>query len=384
MTDLILCGRKFSRNWIVRHFRNCDGEQFSENGKRTLAFCGEWLSGAERFIVSTSGSTGEPKPISITREQMTLSARMTAAALGLKSGDRALVCLSPQYIAGLMMLVRGLELDLELTVIEPGSNPFDVLDLNRLPPFDFTALVPLQLQAILANSNHTAFLNKIKAVLVGGAPIAISLQQQIRKLPAAIYQTFGMTETVSHIALRRLNGSQVSESYHVLPGVGIGQDARGCLTIRSALTNYQTIVTNDLVELTSENRFRWLGRFDNVINTGGVKVPAEKVETAIEQALYEMGSEPTEFFVTGLPDERYHEVVVAVLTGKRLSDEVEQTLRARLTAGLEKYEVPKKILYTDSVVRTPSGKIDRGATLTEIQRVSGEQCQLQSESTLSR
>lgn len=366
MIGLTLNGKYFSREWISQHFRSLEKENFTDTEKRALTFCGEWLSGVERFIVATSGSTGAPKSISLTRKQMTLSARMTGDALGLRPGDRALVCLSPRHIAGLMMLVRGLVLDLDLTMVEPSSDPFGALDLKTTPPFDFTALVPLQLQSILAHPERTDFLNKMKAVLVGGAPISISLQNQIKKLQAPVYQTFGMTETVSHIALRRLNGPQAAEHYQTLPGVKIGQDDRGRLTIKSAVTNDGNIITNDVVELTSETSFIWLGRIDNVINSGGVKVQAEKVEAAIEQILYELNVEPGEFFVGGLPDERYHEKVAAVFTGRRLSAETEAVLKAALAKQLNKFELPKEILYLDSVVRTPNGKIDRRTTLQKI------------------
>ncbi len=372
MSGLILNGRNFSRDWIVGHFQNLDAETFSEYDKMILTFCGEWLSGVKQFKVYTSGSTGEPKPISLTREQMILSARMTGEALNLKSGDRTLVCLSPQYIAGLMMLVRGLVLELELTIVEPSSDPFESFDLKKVPPFDFTALVPLQMQAILSNPEHTVFLSKMKAVLVGGAAMAISLQKQIQKMKAPVYQTFGMTETVSHFALRRLSGPNASESYQVLRGVEIGQDERGCLTIQSALINHRTVVTNDMVELVSDKSFIWQGRVDNVINSGGVKVPAERVEAALGQALYEMDVELREFFVVGMADERYHEVVVVVFTGKPLPAATEKTLKELLAKRLKMYELPKRILYMDSVVRTRSGKIDRRASLVKFSGSSAD------------
>ena len=372
MTGLILNGRNFSRDWIVGHFKNLDAETFSEYDKMILTFCGEWLSGAKQFKVYTSGSTGEPKPISLTHEQMMLSARMTGEALSLKSGDRALVCLSPQHIAGLMMLVRGFVLELDLTIVEASSDPFESFDLKKVPPFDFTALVPLQVQAILSNPEHTVFLNKMKAVLVGGAPIAISLQKQIQKMEAPIFQTFGMTETVSHFALRRLSGPDASERYQALPGVEIGQDERGCLTIQSALTNHHTIATNDVVEMTSEKTFIWRGRIDNVINSGGVKVPAERVEAAIGQALYEMNVELREFFVVGMADERYHEIVVVVFTGKPFPAETEKILKELLAKRLKMYELSKRILYMDSVVRTRSGKIDRRASLAKFSGSSAD------------
>jgi O-succinylbenzoic acid--CoA ligase len=363
MNGLILNGKHFSHDWIIANSKTIAGMSFSENEKTTMVFCSEWLSGVDRFIVHTSGSTGEPKPITLTREQMTHSARMTGEALNLRAGDRALVCLSPNHIAGLMMLVRCFVLDLEMTIVEPSSAPFATLDLRDTPSFEFTALMPLQLQSILSNPYHIAFLNAMKAVLVGGVPVSIALRKEIEKLNAPVYQTFGMTETVSHIALRRVNGPDASEMYHTLPGVEIGCDARGCLTIQSAVTEHRRIVTNDVIELLSPRNFRWLGRVDNIINSGGVKVQTEKIEAAIEQTLDEMGFAHHEFFVAGKPDEKYHEVVVAVFGGRRLSSETAGKLKTLLQKKLTKYETPKEILFVDSMILTSSGKIDRRASM---------------------
>ncbi len=367
MTGLTLNGKFFTTEWIAENFRNLKPAQFSEHERATLSFCGRWLSGVEQFIVPTSGSTGRPKRTALTRAQMTLSAHMTGKTLHLQPGERALVCLSPAHIAGLMMLMRGFVLDLQLTVVEPSSNPFESLDFENTPPFDFASFVPLQMLTILsAGEKYRDFLNKMKAILVGGAPVSISLLKQIQKLDASIYQTFGMTETVSHMALRRLNGPEASESYRALPGVEIGQDARGCLTIKSALINNQLMITNDRVELKSRNNFMWLGRIDHVINSGGVKVQAEKVEWAIEETLFEMNELQREFFVGALPDERYHEIVTAIFEGEPLSPEKENEILTALSKKLHKYEIPKRLFYLDTFVRTRTGKIDRKATLQKM------------------
>jgi O-succinylbenzoic acid--CoA ligase len=366
MTGLTLNGKYFTTEWIVENYRNLNSAQFSAHERVTLSFCGRWLSGVKQFIVSTSGSTGKPKRIALTRAQMTLSAKMTSEALHLQPGDRALVCLSPAHIAGLMMLVRGFVLDLDLTIVEPASNPFESLsaDLQKTPPFHFASFVPLQLQTILSvGKSYRDFLNKMKVILVGGAPVSVSLHKQIHKLDAPIYQTFGMTETVSHVALRRLNGTTASESYRALPNVEIGRDERGCLTITSALTRNQTLVTNDLVELTSKNSFIWLGRVDNVINTGGVKVAAEKVEAALAEVLFELTETDREFFVAGLPDETYGQVVAALFEGTPFSPEFQREMLGRLSQKLGKYELPKRIEFVKNFTRTPTGKIDRKANL---------------------
>ncbi len=369
---LTLNGKYFTREWLLDNADYLSTGQFTKHEHKTLTICSQWLQEQQEFSVQTSGSTGTPKSIHLTRNQMTFSARMTAKALELNAGDRAFVCMAPDYIGGIMMLVRGLVLNLELTVVEPASNPFESINtqIENIAPFDFTALVPLQLQTILnSNANYVSLLNKMKAILLGGAPISLTLSRQLKKVTAPVYQTFGMTETVSHIALRRLNGGEASERYQVLPGVEIGQDPRGCLTIKSVVTNNRQIVTNDIVDIKTGESFVWSGRIDNVINTGGVKVQAEKVERAIEEALLEIeGGKFAEaaFFVGPLPDEKYGQVVIAVFEGSDVSNALMESFRNRLPKKLNKYEVPKRFQILKCFIRTPSGKINKLANLKKI------------------
>ncbi len=367
---LTINGKFYSRGWLVENFGSLAPAGFSDTEFRTLTFCGRWLAGDDEFPIETSGSTGSPRTTIVTRQQMTLSARMTAEAIGLQAGQRALVCLSSNYIAGLMMLVRSMVLGLELTVVEPASNPFLTLpdDLR----FDFTALAPMQLQAILAaTAAHRAILSKMKAVLVGGAPMPFSLEQAVQSIQAPVYHTFGMTETVSHIALRRVNGSARSEDYTVLAGVQIGQDERGCLTIRSALAGKDAIVTNDIVKLTSDRSFLWLGRFDNIINSGGVKVQPEKIEQAMAR-VFASGDfaelAQRAFFVAGLPDEQLGEKVVVIMEGEAVDANVQAGMRHRLDEMLSPFELPKRFYGLSRFIRTRTGKIDRRQTLELLQR----------------
>ena len=192
-----------------------------------------WL--AQTFTLRTSGSTGQPKPILLTRAQMITSAHWTGRASGLQPGDRALVCLSVTYIAGMMMLVRGFELGLHLTVMAPVSRPLAAFTPTE--HFDFTAMVPLQLYETLhGNAPERTILDAMKAVLIGGAPVSLSLEEQLQQVQTPLYHTYGMTETVSHIALRRLNGPQRSDRFVPFAEVCLDVDTRGCLTITSALT----------------------------------------------------------------------------------------------------------------------------------------------------
>lgn len=303
---------------------------------------------------------------------MALSSQLTGRALGLAPGDRALACLSPNYIAGLMMLVRAIELRLDLTVVEADSNPFASPFLPEDATFDFTALVPLQVQTILdAGAVFSDRLNGMKAILIGGAPVSVALQSRLQAIPSPIYHTFGMTESATHIALRRLNGPDASEYYTAFPEVTLGVDDRGCLTIQSLLTQNKLLVTNDLVELQPDRTFRWLGRLDHVINSGGIKVPAERVERTIAEVLLNIehgrfANMP--FFVAGFPDNRFGEIVVVIFEAEPFSTDLIEQIKKGLTSKLGKYEIPKRFLFVDDMKRTPTGKIDRERMMAELLR----------------
>lgn len=292
---------------------------------------------------------------------MQASARMTATALGLEKGDRALVCLNTAYIAGKMMLVRGFEVGMEMTAIAPQANP--LTSLSAVSQFDFTALVPLQLKEILEETpEKLPILHNMKAILVGGGPVDNTLENALQIVQAPVYSTYGMTETISHIALRRLNGKNKSEIYEVLEGIKIGLDERGCMKIKGAITGHHEIITNDRVAISDPRHFRWLGRIDHVINTGGVKVQAEMLEEAIGNILVRMQIQ-RKFFVTGLPDERLGERVILVVEGEELGKNIEEQIMHRLSEDVHVYAIPKSIYYLPKFHLTPTGKVARHANL---------------------
>ena len=370
MKDLLLNGRQFSRQQLLA-FSAGDYADLSDYEDRLLLFCHQWLTGQETFTLHTSGSTGSPKPITLSREQMALSARLTGQALALTAGDHALVCLSTDYIAGRMMLVRGFELGLRLSVIDPASNP--LLGFEDDAAFDFTALVPLQLQEILSKTpQKISILNQMKAILIGGAPVSIALLAQLQPVTAPIYHTYGMTETVTHIALRQLNGPQASDYFVPFEGVKLALDERGCLSITAALTRGEMLRTNDLVDLQPDGRFKWLGRIDNVINSGGVKVQVEKVERVLEEFLYHYRGglyASRRFFVGPLDHPRFGQAVVAVIESAPPENDtaaLKTGLREALAQSLNKYEVPREIYFMPVFAETPTGKIDRRATLEQL------------------
>lgn len=345
-----------------------DHGALGDNARAALDFCRRWLSGQVEFTVHTSGSTGAPKPIALRREQMEASARATGQALGLRPGMAALVCLPLRAIAGQMMLVRGLTLGLAMTLVEPSGDPLADLPAAAV---DFTAVVPLQLQTLLDGPpGYRERLDRMQAILVGGAPISAALEQRLQTVAAPLWHTYGMTETATHVALRRLNGPEASPWFYPLPGVELAVDDRGCLRVRGPMTLGRWVQTNDLVELASRPpgraAFRWLGRWDHIINSGGVKVAVEVVEAAVERIWPASGLEARRFFVAGLPDERLGQAVTLVIEGDPLGEAGESALRGASMRGLERYQAPRRIVYRPRFIETETGKIDRAATLAAV------------------
>lgn len=360
----------------------------SEQVQAVLDFSRAWLRGEDMFEVRTSGSTGAPKSIHLTRSQMIASARATGAALGLAPGMTALVCLPVRYIAGRMLLVRSFVLGLNLVIVEPASDPLADLPDNIV--IDVASFVPLQMQtlldiALVADSDSCfpddttrAFryrrrLDAMHAILVGGGPVSPALAAQICRIKTPVYHTYGMTETATHVALRRLNGGEASSAFVPLPDVEIGVDSRGCLHLRGPMTAGALIQTNDLVELQPDGTFVWVGRWDNVINSGGVKVHVESVEASIEALVAEqpeLGLTRRRFFVAGLPDERLGQVVALIIEGAALDDDQQMQLRWALSQTLPRHHAPRQLLFLPHFVETPTKKIDRNETLAALHLAS--------------
>jgi o-succinylbenzoate---CoA ligase len=320
-----------------------------------LAFCKAWQSGQTEFVRHTSGSTGEPKPLTLTRQQMQASATMTQQALGLQAGYNLLICLNINYIAGTMMLVRGLEVGMTMVVVEPSANP--IADVPTDLQIDFAAFVPLQLQAMIDGSEADR-LNNMKVVIVGGAPVSDLLNDKIQALTVHIYSTYGMTETVSHVALRLLNGPNRSAFYSLLDGILAETDERDCLKICGQVSNNQWVQTNDVIEWQSERVFEIVGRADNIINSGGIKIQLEKVEAAIEKTW----NSAERFYCWWQPDERLGQALVLVIE----SHQPVFDLPTDLTNHLTKYEIPKTIYTIAQFIETPTGKIDKKNTFETI------------------
>ncbi len=307
----------------------------------------DWLDDNDAIQVNTSGSTGRPKGIRIKKQAMVHSAIATGDFFKLKPGDRALHCLPPHYIAGKMMLIRAIILGLEIDLVEPTSQPV----FSKRKHYDFAAMVPMQLQNSLKHCGN------IKTIIVGGAPVSVGLKQDIQELNTAVYETYGMTETVTHIALKQLNKTidQNADSlFQTLPNVGISQDNRGCLVIEASQLSDKPIVTNDMVKLHSETEFEWLGRYDNVINSGGIKLFPEQIESKLQNKIADR------FFISSVPDETLGEKVVLVVETD--SKALDKAVFSELTA----YETPKHVYLCSQFVETESGKIQRQKTLEAV------------------
>jgi O-succinylbenzoic acid--CoA ligase len=309
--------------------------------RKVLDFIEEWNSSAEYIDVKTSGSTGSPKEISLSKQYMKASARATGRFLGLKKGDSALLCLSMDTIGGRMMVVRALELQLELIVSDVTSTPLANLDTS----IDFAAMVPMQVQKSF--ENHREKVSRIKTLIIGGGPVSPALIDQLQNIPTLAYHTFGMTETISHIAMRKLNHPPESD-FKCLPNVKI-ESNEGQLLITAPNIGVSELETNDIVELTSEQSFRWLGRSDFVINSGGIKLHPEEIEAKLSNLI----SSP--FFVFGEKDELLGEKLILLIE----SDDPLEVSKNQFSAVLTKHAIPKEIRRVSKFDYTPSGKINR-------------------------
>ena len=328
-------------------------------------FLSEWNNGSDRVLVHTSGSTGKPKPMMVEKKRMLNSARITCDFLGLKPGDSALLCMSLDYIAGKMVVVRSIERHLHLISVSPSGHPLK--DVNK--EITFAAMVPMQVYNTLQVSEERERLSRIRHLIIGGGAIDAVLEQELQSLPGdiAIWSTYGMTETLSHIALRRINGDEPSEWYQPFDSVHISQTEEGCLVIDAPQVCAETLVTNDIVEIepyiynkVEKLRFRIKGRKDNVICSGGIKIQIEEVETLLKPHL----EKP--FMLAKKKDGKFGEIAVLLSEDEDIK-RVEATVRRLLSDESEKssdhkkykYWIPKEFRYVEHLPLTETGKPKR-------------------------
>lgn len=324
----------------------------------TYSFISDWFSEKNEFDITTSGSTGAPKTIHVTRDQMIASALLTGSVLGLKKLDTCLVCIDTKYIGGRMMLVRAFTIGLHIFAIDPCANPIEKIPVGQW--VNFAAFVPYQIENIL-ESKHPHSLDRVEKIIIGGAPLRNVTIDALDNFQCMAWATYGMTETISHVALQVLNGKTKENYFETLPGVSVELDDRGCLVLHVPYLP-DPIITNDVAEVISQNRFRWKGRFDNIINTGGIKVSPEKIETAVQQ--YLITTDHTfRFFVHGLDDQLLGSRVVLVIEAITIAEEFLRSLASFLAATLSSYEIPRDALLVSKFSETPNGKINRLQTV---------------------
>lgn len=310
-------------------------------------FIAEWKDDNDFIIAHTSGSTGKPKKICLSKALVKQSARRTIEFFGLNSSSHLHLCLSPDYIAGKMMIVRALLSGASLTYETPSNMPLQ--NISSEQDIDLLAVVPSQLIHILNNKD----IPTIRNLIVGGSAIPYSLRKSLaERKDLNAYETYGMTETASHVALRKIK-VDASLPYQALPGIKFTIDNRGCLVIN--IDNLSPIVTNDLVELIDSAHFRLLGRVDNVIITGGLKVHPAQVETLIEPML----PHETQFYITSRPHPKWGEEVILMIEKNSGKSICIVELMQKLHDSLHAYQCPKQIIIVDHFERTSSGKIIR-------------------------
>lgn len=300
---------------------------------------------------TTSGTTGPPKRFTIRKRDLISSARLTGAAFHLLPGDRVLHCLPARYIAGKMMLIRAFALGLDIHFIEPRGSVLDNLKVNDR--FRFAAMVPLQLHRAIQD-DRARVERQFDTILLGGGPVSDSLLEDIRKLDAQVFQSYGSTETVTHVAIRRINGAAPEDHFSAIGECHFARDPRGCLVVHTPHLTTKQHVTNDLVELIDDAHFRWLGRIDNVILSGGKKIFPEQIEAKTAGVL------PYPHYFAPVPDPVLGQAVMLVLETELPQEQVLPEVMEKLMTVLHPHEWPRRVQALRRIRRTESGKMIRG------------------------
>ncbi len=321
----------------------------NELKKELVAFLEEWYDTKNYIEVKTSGSTGSPKTIQLNKNFVAESAKRTLRFFQLKPGDSVLLSLPLIFIAGKLMVIRALIGNLNLFVTEPDTD-FSFLDQMK---FSFAALVPLQMNKILTGEpTPGAWTRQIGQVLLGGSAIPSTLEKQLQQVAASCYSGYAMTETATHIALRKLNGKGAGEFYKCLPNIHVSVSEEGCLQIFMPGLPKQPLQTNDLAELRDEKHFRILGRSDNVIISGGIKFYPEQIERKLEPFI------GRQFFITSKPHETLGQQLVLVIESED-DPALKKSLPGIFQRELTKYEQPKAVLFIPEIPFVEGGKPNR-------------------------
>lgn len=319
-----------------------------------IDFLKDWFSEEHFLFVQTSGSTGEPKRFQVSKQAMISSARMTGRFLGLQEGMTALLCLSPKYIAGKMMVVRALVWKLNLVTTAVESNPLK--EIHRT--IDFCAMVPLQVDTVLEQTPDQ--IKHIRNLIIGGSALSPQLESRLQKVSTSCFHTYGMTETLSHIALRPINGPDKSEWFEPLEDIRISLDERDCLRVDAPMLSANRLLTNDIAVINQDGKFQILGRIDDVLVTAGLKIHPQMVEQKVALAI------KRSCVLSGIPDARAGLSLVLVIEGDASTTEIYQIWEFLATA-LTKEEMPRRLYFVDKIPLLESGKIDRSSVFSKIQ-----------------
>ena len=312
-------------------------------------FVSDWQSDSPTLLVHTSGSTGKPKPMLVEKRRMEASARITCGFLGLRAGDTALLCMPLDFIAGKMVVVRSLVWGLQLVAVEPSGHPLK--GLTESPTF--AAMVPMQVYNSLKVEEERRLLRDIKHLIIGGGAINRDMAEALRGFPNAVWSTYGMTETLSHIALRRLSGAEAREWYEPFDGVGVTTNADGCLVIDAPAVCAHPLVTNDIAEIAPDGRrFRIRGRRDNVVCSGGLKLQIEEMEARLQPHLN------VPYMISKRPDDKFGEAVVLLA----VTDDMESVCEV-CRKHMPRYEQPRYFLAVSELPMTPTGKPARAEAM---------------------
>lgn len=356
--------KSFLLNGALVHFQDVLKGRIDLSGKsefetETLSFIKKWLVGQEIFLMKTSGSTGKPKNLVFRREALQKSALRTIETFKLSPGQTLLASLNPNFVAGMMMLVRAIEGNLNLIAEPPDANPLAKIEDDQY--IDFCALTPNQVETAL-NKSPSKF-EYLNTLLIGGAAINPDLEGALQNVQTKIYHSYSMTETLTHVALRKVNGALKSDIYHAIPGITFSQDLRGCLIVHDTILDIDALITNDIVDLVDKSSFRWIGRIDNVVNTGGIKIHIEEVEKEIHRILGDLDINCS-FCLLSTPDRKLTNKLVLLI--EEMDEKIDSKyLLAELKRKLPKYHEPKALIQIPELILTKSGKIDRKSNATQ-------------------
>jgi o-succinylbenzoate---CoA ligase len=342
-------GRHVSlRDIISRHVPAISGHE-----AEAFSFIRDWCEGRQTFELTTSGSTGAPKKIVVTRDQMRASALLTKQALDLREGYHALLGLDAKFIAGKMMLVRSFVCRMKIFVVDPCANPLIKIPVDQR--IHFMALVPYQVTTIL-ESKHPQLLESLLVAIIGGAPLDEFTYEKLTHFTPKFFLTYGMTETLSHVALRPVE-KDGDLRYHTLPGITVRADDRSCLVVKTPFLD-EEVITNDVVDIFNTHAFIWRGRYDNVINSGGIKLSPEIMEQKIGKIFTRLKI-TNRFFIHQRPDEKLGQRAVLVIE-EPIPDE---STRGLMIESFDKtfapFEAPTEVYSSDAFVMTETQKINR-------------------------